>query len=164
MHLFILSLVLASITIINSQEEDVFIDMVQMQAKDYAYDPKVKASLDFGYRWIVNDATNKNLIPKGNFYINELYDVFMQERSSANRYWFNVDIRSMSKSRITGNFTVSYKLGEDKGNEEYDDETDYELSEEHGPQEVIAYDYDYSFQIVNGEVEEAAENTFHPIE
>ena len=177
MKLLIFSLLLATCSIIDSQYVDV-------PPSEYAFDDQVKQSLDFGYQWIVTDLTDRDVIPRGDWYLAELNNVEKLERSDGVNFRFGAKILNFQKSRIEGSFTVYYQypdededdnIDEDEDfddnndddnddNEDDDDEDGEDDNDDGGPQRVIAYNYDYSYQIIDGEVVETEVNSFFPVE
>ena len=184
MKLYLIALLLATFTYVNTE-------FVELQPADYAFDDQVRDSLDWGYKWIVEDATNRDLIPRGDFYVAELNSVQKQERNNGDGadFRFNTLIRSRQRTRVEGSFTVFYKYRNDvtdatdndptdpTDNEDWDDWNDLTDDgnnefvcevvpgdEWWGPERVVSYNYDYSYQIVDGETIETEVNTFFPVE
>ena len=170
MKVLLICLLLAACNFANSQ-------FITLNPSDYFDDDQVKESLDFGYKWLVEDATQRDVLPRGDYYLSELNNVQKKDLNNGADFKFGVEILSRQRSKIEGTFTVYYKYSDDNleeddnnefGNEiliegEYEDEwnDDDFLS---GPQRVTSYNYHYSYQIFDGEAEELGENSFYPVE
>jgi len=134
-------------------------------------------SLNFGAEWIVNSLVEEHKVPKGDYYVSNITTVYKQELTHGADYQFNAQISSVQHAKIEGNFSVYYRYPpqpitleeeliefEECVYEEYEQEIEIGGEEvEYGPQKVVAYDYHYSYPLVNGEPIELQENIYIPV-